>query len=101
MDCAEVGGLREAIVMAYSLVGREVERYITVSGTLVGKHEYVEGGNTRIWLDIRLENGSVVHVLAKVELLDPEDVYLLLTKEVGDPISVLVDKDMVVIDVLE
>ena len=101
VDCAEVGGLREAIVMAYSLVGREVERYITVSGTLVGKHEYVEGGNTRIWLDIRLENGSVVHVLAKVELLDPEDVYLLLTKEVGDPISVLVDKDMVVIDVLE
>ncbi|HDJ25866.1 MAG TPA: hypothetical protein ENF34_00915 [Candidatus Bathyarchaeota archaeon] len=101
VSCAELGGVREAVAAAYSLVGREVERYITLNGTLVGKHEYVEGGNTRIWLDIRLENGTVVHALAKVELLDPEDVYLLLTKELGDPIRVLVDRDMVVVDVIE
>ena len=42
-----------------------------------------------------------MHALAKVELLEPEDVYLLLTKEPGDPIAVIVDTKMVVLDVLE
>ncbi|RLI07534.1 hypothetical protein DRO32_03735 [Candidatus Bathyarchaeota archaeon] len=99
-SCAELGGLREAILAAYALAGREARRYTTIEGTLVGKYEYVEEGNTRIWLDIRLPNGTVVSVLAKVELLDPEDVYLLLSKQVGDRISVVVDEKRVVVDVL-
>ena len=100
-SCAEEGGLREAVLAAYAQVKRVVVERIELRGTLVGKHEYVEGGNTRIWLEIRLENGTVVHALAKVELLEPEDVYLLLTKEPGDPIAVVVDARMVVLDVLE
>ena len=101
VGCAEVGGLREAILAAYAQVKRVVVERIELRGTLIGRHEYVEGGNTRIWLEIRLENGTVVHALAKVELLEPEDVYLLLTKEPGDPIAVVVDAEMVVLDVLE
>ena len=100
-SCAEEGGLREAILAAYAQVKRVVVERIELRGTLVGKHEYVEGGNTRIWLEIRLENGTVVHALAKVELLEPEDIYLLLTKEPGDPIAVVMDTKMVVLDVLE
>ena len=99
-SCAEVGGLREAVLAAYAQVGKEARRYMTLNGTLVGKYEYVEEGNTRIWLDIRLDNGTVVSVLAKVELLDPEDVYLLLSKQIGDYISVVVDEERIVIDVL-
>ena len=100
-SCAEFGGMREAVLAAYSQLRREAVRYAFVNGTIVGKYEYVEGGNTRIWLDIRLENGTIVSVLAKVELLEPGDVYLLLSKDVGDYISVLVDEKHIVIDVLE
>ena len=99
-SCAEHGGMREAVLAAYSQVKRGIVRYIQVNGTIVGKYEYVEGGNTRIWIDIDLGNGTVVSVLAKVELLDPEDVYLLLSKGIGDWISVLVDEEMVIVDVL-
>jgi len=100
-SCAELGGMREAVLGAYSQLKREAVRYTFVNGTIVGRYEYVEGGNTRIWLDIRLENGTVVSVLAKVELLDPSDVYLLLSKGIGDYISVLVDEEWVVVDVLK
>ncbi len=99
-SCAELGGLREAVLAAYAQVRREAARYTVLNGTLVAKYEYVEGGNTRIWLDIKLENGTVVSVLAKVELLDPEDVRLLLAKEIGDYISVVVDERLLVVDVL-
>ena len=101
VSCAEVGGLREAISAAYAQVGHKPVEHVQISGTLIGRYEYVENGNTRIWLEIKLENGTVVHALAKVELLEPEDVYLLLSKELGDPITVLVDTDMVVVDVLK
>ena len=99
-SCAEVGGLREAIMATYAQIRKEVGRFTVLNGTLVGKYEYVEEGNTRIWLDIRLDNGTVVSVLAKVELLDPEDVYVLLAKRVGDYISVVVDERRIVVDVL-
>ncbi len=99
-SCAEVGGLREAILATYAQIGKEARRYTTLNGTLVGKYEYVEEGNTRIWLDIKLDNGTVVSVLAKVELLEPEDVRILLAKHIGDYISVVVDEKMVVVDVL-
>ena len=100
-SCAELGGMREAVLAAYSQLRREAIRYTFVNGTIVGKYEYVEGGNTRIWLDIRLENGTVRSVLAKVELLEPEDVYLLLSKDIGDYISVVVDEEWVIVDVVE
>ncbi len=73
----------------------------TVNGTIVAKYEYVENGNTRIWLDIDVGNSTIVHVLAKVELLEEEDTYLILSKEVGDYISVIVDENNVILDVLE
>ena len=98
---AEFGSMREAVSAAYSQLRREAVRYTFVNGTIVGKYEYVEGGNTRIWFDIKLENGTIVSVLAKVELLEPRDVYLLLSKDVGSYISVLVDEEWVIVDVIE
>ena len=98
--CADVGGMKEAVLAAYTMIKRGTAQR-TVNGTIVAKYEYVENGNTRIWLDIDVGNSTIVHVLAKVELLEEEDTYLILSKEVGDYISVIVDENNVILDVLE
>jgi len=93
-----------AIRRCYQLVGATVEKpkpaYYWVNGTMVKKHVYVEGGNTRIWLKVDTGNGTV-WVLAKVELLTPEEVLMLLEAEPGDYISVKVDEEYVVLEVVE
>jgi len=98
--CADVGGMKEAVLASYTMIKRGTAQK-TINGTIVAKYEYVETGNTRIWLDIDVGNSTVVHVLAKVELLNDEDIYLILSKEIGDHISVIVDENNIILKVLE
>lgn len=100
VSCVEVGGMKEAVQSAYVMVKKGTAQR-TVNGTIVAKYEYVEGGNTRIWLEVDIGNSTVVHVLARVEILEEEDVYLLLSKEAGSYISVIVDENNVILDVIE
>ena len=98
--CTDVGGMKEAVQAAYIMIKKGTAQRV-VNGTIVAKYEYVENGNTRIWLDIDIGNSTIVHVLAKVELLDDEDIYLILSKEIGDYISMVIDENNIILDVLE
>jgi len=102
ISCAEVGGMREAVLAAYQEVGRipKVPEERKVTGILTRKLVYTKEGNSRIWLELRIGN-ETEWFLAKAEVLDDEDVRDLLLAEPGWELVLLVSPDNEVLDVLE
>lgn len=99
-DVGKHGGMTGAIKAVYELVGVEPTEERTITGTLDTKYEYIEGGNTRYWLTIRTEEDALIDVLIKVESLTQEEVLKILKTDIGDGISVVVDQNNVVTEVL-
>ncbi len=89
-----------ATTYALEQIGVKVAKEIEINGTLIEKYEYVENGNTRWLLNIQLENGTVVEVLAKAEALNIEEISKIIHLKIGDDITVRVDENKFVIKVL-
>ncbi len=92
------GGMTETIKAVYEKVGVPSKEKI-IEGKVVDKDEWVEKGNTRIWLTLNV-NGTEVNVLVKTELLTSEEIHLVLDKQVGDRITVKIDENNVVTKVV-
>lgn len=71
-----------------------------VNGTLVDKEDYVENGNTRWLLNIHTTEGTIIEVQAKVELLEVEVISEIINLKVGDVISVRLDQNGFVVEIL-
>jgi len=78
----------------------KITKEVEVNGTLLEKYDYVEGGNTRWLLNIKLLNGTTFEVVAKAEMLSVEDVAKIIHLKVGDLIVAQVDENKVMIKVL-
>lgn len=102
---AESGGMIQAVEELYLKLQSDGNGDIppiqerTITGTLKDKDEWTDGGNTRMWLTID-ENGTDINVLVKAELLSPEEIHIILDKEVGQTITVKVDEDNIVTEVI-
>ena len=94
------GGMTETIKAVYEKVRIPSEEKI-IEGEVIDKDEWVENGNTRIWLTINV-NGTEVDVLVKAELFEetPEEMHLILDKRIGDKITVKIDENNVVTKVI-
>lgn len=71
-----------------------------LNGTLLNIFHYVKEGNSRWIIELKLENGTSVQVLAKAEMLAESDIAKISQMEPGDWISLRVDKSMEVLEVL-
>lgn len=96
-DTAEVS---MATTYAFQHIGVNTIEENEINGTLVDKEEYVEDGNTRWFLDIQITEGTTIEVLVKVEVLHREEISKIMNLKFGDAISVRVDQDRVVAEVL-
>ena len=93
------GALVSAIEAAYAKAVIETGRKI--NGTLVEKYEpVVIHGETRQWLTIEQPDKTRVNVLVKFELLQTdEERFKIVSLKVGDPVTVVVDENNVVLEV--
>jgi len=71
----------------------EVAEKRRVDGILTEKHDYIEGGNSRWLLRIKLQSGEIVEVIAKAEQLNEKDISRIIRLKIGKSISVLIDQD--------
>lgn len=92
------GGMTETIKAVYEKV-RAPSKEEIIEGEVIDKDEWVENGNTRIWLTLNA-NGTEINVLVKAELLNPGEMHLLLDKKIGDKIAIKIDKNNVVTKVI-
>jgi len=92
---AETGGMLEAIKAAYAAARKTTPpaRELWLNGTLVKKLSYVVRGNTRIWLQLELPNGTLAWALVKAEELPPGDMLVVLDAEPGDRLCLLVEEE--------
>jgi hypothetical protein len=97
MDPKEVS---MAATNAFQMVGVKIVEEIEINGTLNEKYDYVESGNTRWLLNIKLYNGTILDLIAKAEMLSPEDIAKIMHLKNGDSIAVLIDENRVVIKFL-
>jgi ATP-dependent Clp protease ATP-binding subunit ClpA len=72
-----------------------------VNGILINKQEYIERGNTRWILEIKLENGKTVILLGKAETLRPEEIKKILALKPGEFITCQKDEGNVIIHVFK
>jgi hypothetical protein len=89
-----------ATTYAFQRIGVNTIGENQINGTLVDKKEYVEDGNTRWFLNIQTPEGKAIEVLVRVEVLHIEEISRIINLKLGDPISVRVDQDNVVAEVL-
>jgi len=89
-----------ATTYAFQRVGVKIAKEIKINGTLLEKNEYVEGGNTRWLLNIKLFNGTNVEVVAKAEMLSVEDIGKIIHLKTGDFIEAQIDENKVIVKVL-
>ena len=62
---------------------------------------YEEGGNTRQWLTIKIDTDTEIRVLVKFELLKTnEEKAKIAYSKVGDQISIRIDENNIVLEVL-
>jgi hypothetical protein len=100
-ETGEHGGMIPAAKALYEKVsGKIPTKEKMIEGVVKDKDIWVEAGNTRIWLTIT-SNGTNIDVLAKAELLTPEEMDKLLDKEIGQPIAVRVDENNVIITLVD
>jgi hypothetical protein len=71
-------------------IGISTGTQTVVNGTLTGRIQYDQGGNTR-WI-LSVNTGSVtVQFLAKAETLSNTDIFKINNTNMGSPISLVVD----------
>jgi len=64
-----------------------------LNGILIEKHDYIKGGNSRWLLRIKLQNGEIIDVIGKAEMLEEEDISKILHLKIRKPISIKVDEN--------
>lgn len=89
-----------ATTYAFQRIGVKTTAETVFNGTLVAKNEYIESGNTRWLLSIRLADETTIEVLAKVEKLTREGISKIVNLKIGDTISVRVDTTRMITEVL-
>ena len=100
ISCAEEGGMLNAVKEAYKQIGKAVTVERIVSGILIDKDEYVESGNTRWILTLKIEDGTILNVLAKAEDLSWEEINFIADLEIGDSITIVVNENNIVVKVV-
>jgi len=76
-----------------SAIGKQI-----ISGIVVAKNDYIQGGNTRWLIDIK-DNNTVSELLAKAETLNMEEISKILHLEIGGNATVRTDSNRTVISV--
>jgi ATP-dependent Clp protease ATP-binding subunit ClpA len=71
----------------------EIIKLRRVNGTLIEKHSYIEGGNNRWLLSIKLRSGEIIDVIGKAEKFNQEEISEIIRSEIGKPILVEIDEN--------
>jgi len=100
-ETGKYGGMIPTVKALYERVTSGKTESV-IEGILTDKDAWVEAGNTRIWLTIDV-NGTNHDVLVKAESEDmtPEVIGRILDIEIGQPISVKVDENNIVIEIVD
>jgi len=104
-SCDDYGGMIGAVKAAYEYVkgvpGPEPTEGTVINGTITEIHEprTIEGSDEQFFI-IEPDEGEGVRLLVKYALITDDERFTFVSAKVGDWISVKVDKDNIVLEVL-